>query len=156
MDFDTFYQAIESRVPPGTVLQNPGGGTSTILSCRAAHVTYLRRNSRIRVSLRDLHAAFMHFAGRRLTSSRLKEFAPNVFDSGVEHPGHSCNCTVLFLLLREIGVVDHIHGGGVRGNPFWVDLREHGTDLAAFDERAREPDEPFENVVRDLKQRGKG
>ena len=34
-------------------------------------------------------------------------------------------------------------------------LGEDAEDLAAFDERAAEPDLPFEDVVRDLKRRGK-
>lgn len=34
-------------------------------------------------------------------------------------------------------------------------LNEDADDLAAFDERAAEPDLPFEDVVRDLKRRGK-
>jgi hypothetical protein len=34
-------------------------------------------------------------------------------------------------------------------------LAEDADDLAAFEERAFEPDLPFESVVRDLKQRGK-
>jgi len=34
-------------------------------------------------------------------------------------------------------------------------LAEDAEDLAAFEERAREPDLPFESVVRDLKLRGK-
>ena len=34
-------------------------------------------------------------------------------------------------------------------------LAEDAEDLAAFDERASEPDLPFESVVKDLKRRGK-
>jgi hypothetical protein len=34
-------------------------------------------------------------------------------------------------------------------------LAEDAEDLAAFDERASEPNLPFESVVRDLKRRGK-
>lgn len=34
-------------------------------------------------------------------------------------------------------------------------LAEDAEDLAAFEERAAEPDLPFEEVVRDLKRRGK-
>jgi hypothetical protein len=36
-----------------------------------------------------------------------------------------------------------------------LSLAEDALDLAAFDERAAEPDLPFEDVVRDLKRRGK-
>jgi hypothetical protein len=36
-----------------------------------------------------------------------------------------------------------------------LSLAEDAEDLAAFDERAHEPNLPFEDVVRDLKQRGK-
>ena len=34
-------------------------------------------------------------------------------------------------------------------------LAEDAEDLAAFEERANEPDLPFESVVKDLKRRGK-
>ena len=34
-------------------------------------------------------------------------------------------------------------------------LAEDAVDLAAFEERATEPDLPFESVVKDLKRRGK-
>jgi len=34
-------------------------------------------------------------------------------------------------------------------------LSEDADDLAAFDDRASEPDLPFEDVVRDLRRRGK-
>jgi hypothetical protein len=36
-----------------------------------------------------------------------------------------------------------------------LSLAEDAEDLAAFEERAHEPNLPFEEVVRDLKQRGK-
>ncbi len=36
-----------------------------------------------------------------------------------------------------------------------LSLAEDAEDLAAFDERAHEPNLPFEDVVRDLKERGK-
>ena len=36
-----------------------------------------------------------------------------------------------------------------------LSLAEDAEDLAAFRKRAKEPDLPFENVVKDLKRRGK-
>jgi hypothetical protein len=36
-----------------------------------------------------------------------------------------------------------------------LSLAEDAEDLSVFEERAREPDLPFENVVKDLKRRGK-
>jgi hypothetical protein len=36
-----------------------------------------------------------------------------------------------------------------------LSLAEDAIDLAAFDERASEPDLPFEDAVKDLKRRGK-
>ena len=36
-----------------------------------------------------------------------------------------------------------------------LSLAEDAEDLAAFEERATEPDLPFESVVKDLKRRGK-
>lgn len=46
--------------------------------------------------------------------------------------------------------VSELVNGAVR-----MALSEDAEDLAAFEDRAREPDLPFESVVKDLKARGK-
>lgn len=122
MEFPTFVSLVKSKLPQGTVLQNPGGGTTTIKDYNGDVLVYRRRNSDFRVALRALYGAFITFQGGRLSSAQLRDFAPHVFDSKGKPPGHSCNCTLLYMLLREIGTVERIRGAGVRGAPFYVDI----------------------------------
>jgi len=123
MDYLTFKSKFEGAVPVGSLLTNPGGGTSEVLSYASDHVAYKRGNSRIRASLSDFHASFLKFAGSRVTSSDLKSFKPSVYDSSARPAGHPCNCTFLFLGLHRMGFASEIEGSGVRGSPFSVDLR---------------------------------
>jgi hypothetical protein len=122
MEYATFKTSFEQAVPAGTVLPNPGGGTSSVLSYSFDHVYYRRGNSKIRASVRDFYLAYEKYSGRNLSSSDLREFNPSVFDSQARPAGHSCNCTFLFLALERMGLVAAIHGSGVRGSPFNVDL----------------------------------
>ena len=122
LPFDEFVDRIARAVPVESVLQNPGGGTTTVLSYSDNVLRYKRGGSSFKVALRSLYEAFQAFRGRRLTSAKLAKFAPRTFDSRSPHNGHSCNCTTLYLLLREAGFVDQIRGAGVRGNPFYVDI----------------------------------
>ena len=124
MDFLEFKQMIYKSIPIGTVLDNPGGGTSTILSYPSEAVSYRRRNSTMYVSLRDLFDEYITIKGRRMSSNDLKVINPSVFDLQARPAGHSCNCTFLFMVLLKIGVVTHIQGHGVRGDPFFVVLKE--------------------------------
>ena len=59
-----------------------------------------------------------NITGEGLAPSDLVIFKPTVFDS--KQSGHSCNCTFLFQILKEMGIVDEIEGEGKRGNPFYV------------------------------------
>jgi hypothetical protein len=122
MDYSEFKRKIQATTPQRTVLQNPGGGTSTILSYSSDAVRYQRGNSTIYVSFRDLFDAYMHYKGGEVSSSDLKRANPAVFDSQARPAGHSCNCTFMFMLLKRIGVVNQIHGRGVAGDPFYVVL----------------------------------
>ena len=72
------------------------------------------------VPIRDLYATYRAFGGQAVSSADLRHFAPRVFDS--KRGGHSCNCTVFFMALRAMRLVDRIEGAGRPGDPFWVDL----------------------------------
>ncbi len=120
MGFDEFAAALRRAAPEGTVLRNPGGGTTTIMAYSGDKLRYKRGYSTIYVSLRDLHDAYQAYCGKTVTSPELKRFAPGVFDSSAPHYGHSCNCTVFFVLLHQAGIVDRIGGSGSRGDPFCV------------------------------------
>lgn len=120
MDFKQFKKQIQNSIPNGTRFDNPGGGTSTVSSYLDNNISYIRGNSTICVSLRDLFDAYSHFKDQRVTSSDLKVYAPTVFES--KQSGHSCNCTFLFLILQHLGIVDRISGTGVKNSPFFVEI----------------------------------
>lgn len=122
MDIDAFCTKFIETVPPGTVFQNPGGGTSNVLSITNGKVRYKRGRSTMAVSLRDLFDAYMAFKGRSMSSSDLKVLAPAVFDSAARPAGHSCNATFFFLALQKMAVVTAIHGNGVRGATYFVEI----------------------------------
>ena len=119
---------LERNAPIGTVFDNPGGGTSTIIGYGDEKLSYLRRNSTIYVAYADLVSAYSEFRGKRVAAPQLKKFAPRVFDSSARPAGHSCNCTMLFILFRRIGLAGAIEGGGVRGNPYAARL-ENESDV---------------------------
>lgn len=120
MNIQSFSNALAGAVPVGTILQNPGGGTSKVISISNGKIRYVRGSSTMAVPLQSLFDAYSTFRGRTLSSSELKRFAPAIFDSAARPAGHSCNATFLFLALREMGIVSSIQGRGVAGNPFFV------------------------------------
>jgi len=120
MTLEEFVERIRTALPVGSILENPGGGTSTIIAHSPSFITYRRGKSSIRVAHESLFKAYTAFLGRQLSSSDLKVFAPNVFDSAARPAGHSCNGTFLLLLLRHLGLAGDIQGKGVRGNPYWT------------------------------------
>jgi hypothetical protein len=120
MSLDEFAAAIRRAAPEGTVLPNPGGGTTTIVAYTGEKLRYRRGRSTIYVSLRDLYDAYYRFRGKTVTSPELRRAAPTVFDSSAPHYGHSCNCAVFFMLLQQAGIVERIGGSGTVGDPFRV------------------------------------
>lgn len=122
MTHDEFDAKFREMIPAGTVIQNPGGGVSEVLSNRNGVVSYRRGSSTISVSTKSLFDAFAEFRGKRMSSTELKSCWPSVFDSTARPAGHSCNATFLFLALEKMGIVHEIRGKGVRGNPFLVEV----------------------------------
>lgn len=120
MDFDTFAQRLRTSLPEGMVLDNPGGGTSTVMWCDGERVCYQRGELRLYVGLRELHAAYLHFGGKDVTTRQLKDYSPGLFDS--DRGGHNCHCTFFFLALQRMGVVGELWGRGQAGSPFGVTL----------------------------------
>jgi hypothetical protein len=120
MDFKTFKLLVMGSIPVGTVLQNPGGGTSIIASYSDSGISYKRKNSTIRVSFRDLFDAYSHFRGQEVSSSDLKKYKLSVYDS--TKGGHSCNCTFLFMVLCHLPLVVGIEGNGKKGCPFFINI----------------------------------
>ena len=114
-----FIHAARQAFPSGYEFDNPGGGTTRILSVDAIGIAYRRGNSRISVQFADLYSAYEQFKGRQVSSTDLRRFSPSVFDSNARPAGHSCNCTFLFHVLQRLAVTDGpLEGRGVRGDPF--------------------------------------
>ena len=122
MDFEAFKTQIQNSIPDGTTFENPGGGVSTISSYTDGKLSYVRRNSTIYVAFRDLYEAYTNFKGQKVSSTELKEFAPSVFDPKARPSGHSCNCTLLFMILHHLKLAGDIGGNGVRGDPYFVEI----------------------------------
>ncbi len=118
-----FTQSIMETIPVGKVMNNPGGGTSTIVAYSQNNITYLRGHSKIVVSFDDLYDAFQAFCGDVVDSSMLKHYKPRVFDS--RRGGHSCNSTFFFMVLQELGIIKSIKGKGRRGDPFRIYIPNH-------------------------------
>lgn len=96
MNRSDFITAVIKAFPVGTVIANPGGGTSTITGYTVSSVSYVRGRSTIVVAFSDLYAAYNAFKGKDVTSTELRAFMPTVFDSAARPTGHSCNCTFLY------------------------------------------------------------
>jgi hypothetical protein len=120
MDFTTFSQHLGTSLPKGLVLENPGGGTSTIEWCNDERICYRRGKSAFTVGIKDLYSAFLHFSGGDVSTRQLKEYAPHVFDSA--RKGHNCHSTFLFLALQRMGLAGEMWGRGRAGSPFGVTL----------------------------------
>ena len=113
---------LESCIPIGTVLDNPGLGASVIRKYNDEKIAYRRGGSTMYLSYSDFCAAYNEHRGQRITTNDLKQFAPGVFDSSARPSGHSCNCTVMFMLLRDLGLAGEVEGKGVRGDPFAIEV----------------------------------
>ena len=112
-----FHKRMVANLPPGTILHNLRGGTTTIKDYSAGKVSYVRGRSTIRIAINDLFSAYSRFRGARVRSRDLKLYAPMVFDSSARPAGHSCNCTFLFMVLRQLGMASAIEGRGTRAVP---------------------------------------
>jgi hypothetical protein len=119
MTYEEFKKAVIKNLPPGKILDNPGGGTTLIKSYTGDILKYQRGKSTFPASLKLFYEAKVKYTGLKLSSSTLKQLSP-MFDSN--RSGHSCNCTLLFMILRDIGIVDKILGNGRSGDPFYVIL----------------------------------
>ena len=114
--FDEFRSQIEGLLPPGTVMQNPGGGITTIKGYSSRNVQYIRGKSPIGISIADLFSAYVNFRGKQVSSRDLNDYNARVFGRA----GHPCNCTFLFMVLTRLGLTDGIWGEGKSRQPFYT------------------------------------
>ncbi|MBR6341190.1 MAG: hypothetical protein IKR64_04740 [Treponema sp.] len=106
----------------GDIFNNPGGGTSTIININPTFIKYLRGNSKIKLFMEDIEEVYKRFKNSTVSTSMIKDFKPEVFDSLKN--GHSCNATFLFSILNHVGLLkDGINGSGKKGHPFYVTIQ---------------------------------
>jgi len=120
MNLDNICGLIKKSFPVGSIIQNPGGGTTTIVGYNDKKLSYIRKNSRMYLPYQTILSVFEKFNGKRVTTKDLKKFFPKVFDSQARPAGHSCNCTTLFMVLGGIGLAGKIEGSGKKGYPFQI------------------------------------
>jgi hypothetical protein len=121
MSLAAFVDCLRRALPEGSVLANPGGGTTTIVWHDRNKLCYMRGESRFYVALEDLYKAYSNFEGSDMSTRDLKAFAPHVFDSNAK--GHNCNATVLMLALHRMDASSAIWGRGRPGAPFGVTVK---------------------------------
>ena len=122
MNYQEFIEKIQSGVPIGVSLANPGGGTSEIISYSDKSIVYQRGKSKISVAFEEFYKAYIKFKGKKVYTTDLRDYAPKTFDSS--RGGHSCNTTFLFSILTLIGLVNEIKGDGNANHPFYVSIIE--------------------------------
>ncbi len=118
----SFKEQVLKRIVPGMVFQNPGGGTSTMVSVSDEALCYKRGHSDIYVKLEDLEDAYNKYRGFMVHTTTLKTYRPDVFSS--KHSGHDCNCTFLFQILVYLDLTQNgILGAGTSGDTFHVKIK---------------------------------
>jgi len=121
MNSEVFINTVLTNVKPGMIFENPQRGVSTILSIDENKIVYVRGSSRIPLPISDIRDALNKFQDN-VSTNDLREFRPSVFDS--TRSGHSCNTTFLFTLLETLDFTKSgICGKGVRGNPYYIELK---------------------------------
>jgi len=119
MRFEEFSMKVLETILPDLELKNPKEGISKIISItKNEFIRYKRKNSIIKIYIKDMFEAYKHFKSSTCSSNDLKDFNPKVFN----REGHSCNCTFLFTILNKFSLCSEIKGKGVRNSPFYVEI----------------------------------
>ena len=117
MEYNAFLIEIKNKISSGLIFNNPGGGTSVIISITQKNsILYRRRNSDIYISIENIYKAYKQFRNSKCTTTQLKNFMPNVFRK------KDCNCTFLFSILNKISLCSEIMGLGKNQSPFYVEI----------------------------------
>ena len=115
-------EIIIKNISVGDIFNNPGGGTSTVVTINPTFIKYLRGTSKIKLFTEDIEDVYKRFKSKTVSTNMLKDFKPTVFDSLKN--GHSCNTTFLFSILNHVGLLkDGINGSGTKGHPFYVTIQ---------------------------------
>jgi hypothetical protein len=91
MTKDELILLIEQTFSAGDILNNPGGGVSTLVSVGSDKLSYIRGKSRMYLPYDSIFKVIEKYPRGNLTTNNLRQFDPSVFDQ--KHGGHNCNCT---------------------------------------------------------------
>ena len=80
MDKTTFVQIMRRAAPKNLTFQNPGGGTSKIISHSNTAIYYQRGKSPISIGYEALFDVWNIFQGKLVNSTELRDHNPSVFD----------------------------------------------------------------------------
>ena len=72
----------QDNIRAGMVFDNPGGGTSEIVSISNLRIVYRRGNSKFYLKIQDFANVYEKFAGMKCTTNDIKAFNPIIFCSG--------------------------------------------------------------------------
>jgi hypothetical protein len=120
MNRSTFFQKVVDECNTTRRLNFPPFKECEILKACEDAITYRRGQSQFKVRISDLYDATEHFSGYRVKTSDIRKFRPNVFDSKARPAGHSCNISLLFMLLLRLKIARELQGRGVSGDPYSV------------------------------------
>ena len=109
-----------NSISVGQVLINFRKGTSRIEKIDENKIVYKRKKTPIYFYVKDFLDAYNTFRGRTITSKDLSEYNGKVFDR--KQNAHSCNCTMFFMILQQIGLAE-VWGEGHRGNLFTAKIK---------------------------------
>ncbi|WP_010249444.1 hypothetical protein [Acetivibrio cellulolyticus] len=113
--------AIRDNVKVGMVFDNPGRGSSEIVSVSNERIVYKRGNSKLYLKIQDFIDVYEKFAGKRCTTNDIKAFNPRVFCS--RDNGHGCHCTFIFTILDYLKLLKNgICGSGKVGDSFYIEI----------------------------------
>lgn len=127
MNSEAFAAYIKQACPIGSFIDTPKGEASMITGYSRSHILYSRNNVTISVAFLDLYKAYSHFYGQSVSTTELREFMPEVFDSKVRKAKYACNCILLFRLLEKLRLSGPITGTGAPRNPYSVKISMRDT-----------------------------
>lgn len=112
MTKEEFVKKLTDSVKVGDIFDNPGGGTSTIEcidTSEKGFIKYKRGKSHIYFHFDDMYDAYNQFS-HGFSTTDLKRFRSEIYDSKAKPAGHDCNCSFLMMMLKEMGIVKQIEG----------------------------------------------
>jgi len=132
--FEQFLSELHTKIKMGKVFNNlrkrrNSKNTSEIISIDDNSIVYKRESDKnpkkIPIKIKIIYDVYKRlyegYWGDKCSSNDLRKYKPEVFVS--IGSGHGCNCTFVFLVLKELGFV-MIEGEGVSKNPFYIIMKK--------------------------------